>query len=128
MEVDPAAPVRSLSIAQQQLVEIAKALSIRARIIILDEPTATLTSHEISRLFELIAQLKEDGIGVVYISHRLEEVKTIGDRVTVLHDGVRVGRGMPSRFPLMSSFVRWWVERWKPRPAFISRQGKRPLN
>jgi ABC-type sugar transport system ATPase subunit len=91
MDVDPDVPVRSLSVAQNQLVEIAKALSVRARIIILDEPTATLTNREISRLFDLIVQLKDEGIGLIYISHRLEEVKAIGDRVTVLHDGVKVG-------------------------------------
>ncbi len=91
MDVDPDVPVRSLSVAQNQLVEIAKALSVRARIIILDEPTATLTNREISRLFDLIMQLKGEGIGLIYISHRLEEVRAIGDRVTVLHDGVKVG-------------------------------------
>ena len=123
MAINPDAPVRSLSIAQQQLVEIVKALSIRARIIVLDEPTATLTSHEISRLFELIMQLKENGIGVVYISHRLEEIEAIGDRVTVLHDGVKVGTWNAksiSTEELIRAMVGKAVE---TQAAFVYRQG-----
>ena len=91
IELDPDAIVRTLSIAQQQLVEIAKALSIDAKIIILDEPTATLTRREISALFTLLKNLKEQGIGIIYISHRLEEIEEIGDRVSVMRDGKMVG-------------------------------------
>lgn len=80
-------PVSRLSIAQQQMVEIAKALSVDARLIAMDEPSATLTLHELKNLFNLIRTLKEQGIGVVYISHRLEEIFEICDRLTVLRDG-----------------------------------------
>jgi ribose transport system ATP-binding protein len=85
------APVRTLGVAEQQLVEIAKALSRDARIIVMDEPTAALTAHEIQRLFGIVRTLTSRGIGVIYISHRLEELGEIGDRVTVLRDGQRVG-------------------------------------
>lgn len=85
--LDIDAPVKSLSIARQQLVAIARALSRRVRILALDEPTAPLTSHEIRGLFSVIRKLRVDGVGIVYISHRLEEVFEIGDRVAVLRDG-----------------------------------------
>lgn len=88
--VAPSHPVRALGVAEQQLVEIAKALSRDARILVLDEPTATLTAHEIPRLFRAIRRLTARGVGVIYISHRLEELGEIGDRVTVLRDGRRV--------------------------------------
>jgi ribose transport system ATP-binding protein len=81
-------PVRRFSIAQQQMVDIAKALSYNANIIIMDEPTDSLTENEIMVLFEIIHKLKKDGITVVYISHRLEEIFEICDTVTVLRDGV----------------------------------------
>src|SRR5579875_470577 len=80
-------PVRRLSVAQQQTIEIAKALLRKARILVMDEPTATLTEREIDRLFALIVQLKAAGVGVIYISHRLEELPRIADRITVLRDG-----------------------------------------
>lgn len=91
VRVDPAAICRQLSIAEQQVVEIAKALSLEARIIVMDEPTAALTPREVERLFEVIRELKSRGIGVVYVSHRLGEVLEIADRVTVLRDGETVG-------------------------------------
>jgi len=80
-------PVRQLSIAQQQLVEIARILSQDVRILVMDEPTAALNPQEVRRLFQLIAELKAQGIGIIYVSHRLEEVLEIADRVTVLRDG-----------------------------------------
>ncbi|GHU12468.1 ribose import ATP-binding protein RbsA [Spirochaetia bacterium] len=80
-------PVKHFSVAQQQMVDIAKALSYRPKIIIMDEPTDALTDNEIVVLFEIIRQLKKDGITVIYISHRLEEILEICDRVTVLRDG-----------------------------------------
>ncbi len=82
----------ALSVGQQQLVEIAKALSREARILVMDEPTAALTSREVSLLFETIAGLRAQGVGIVYISHRLDEVEAIADRVAVLRDGVAVGK------------------------------------
>ena len=87
LDVDPAAQVKSLSMAQQQMVEIAKALSLKAEILIMDEPTSSLTESETVRLFEIINELKRDGVAIVYISHRLDEFQHIVDRVTVMRDG-----------------------------------------
>jgi ribose transport system ATP-binding protein len=87
LDLDPGRRVSSLSVADQQRVEIAKALAVDAKVVIMDEPTATLTEAEIDDLFELIEQLKKDGIAIFYISHRLEEVVRIADRVTVMRDG-----------------------------------------
>ena len=81
----------SLSMPEQQIVEIAKAIGGQARILIMDEPTASLTTREVERLFRLIADLREQGAGIVYISHRLEEIFAIADRVTVLRDGEVAG-------------------------------------
>lgn len=89
--VAPDKPCRSLTVAQQQVVEIAKALSLNARIIVMDEPSATLTLKEVERLFAIIRELKSQGIGVIYISHRLDEIFEIADRVMVLRDGRHVG-------------------------------------
>ncbi len=87
LEVAPGTRVRDLSLAQRQLVEIGRALSQKARIIVMDEPTATLTSHEVEFLMSTIAALKADGVGIIFISHHLEEVFAICDRVTVMRDG-----------------------------------------
>ena len=111
------AAVRTLSVAQQQMVEIAKALSVDASVIFMDEPSASLTSDEVSKLFEIISTLKHEGVGVVYISHRLDEVFAIADRITVFRDGrhiatkdagefsqdevirLMVGRSLEAHFP-----------------------------
>jgi rhamnose transport system ATP-binding protein len=85
--IDPERLVATLSMPEQQLVEIAKAIGAEARIVIMDEPTASLTEREVERLFEVIARLRGDGVGVIYISHRLEEIAAVADRVTVLRDG-----------------------------------------
>ena len=85
-------PVNRLSVAQQQIVEIAKALSQNARILVMDEPSATLTPPEVEALFRIIRDLKKDGIGIVYVSHRLEEIFEISDRILVLRDGATVGQ------------------------------------
>lgn len=87
VKIDARAPVHTLSIAQQQMVEIAKATSRKARIIVMDEPSATLTDHELHSLFSLIRQLKSEGVSIIYISHRLEEVFEICDRATIMRDG-----------------------------------------
>jgi len=87
VKVPVKAPCESLSVAQQQMVEIAKAVSQDAKIIIMDEPSATLSDHELSGLFDMMRTLKAQGVSIVYISHRLEEVFTICDRATVLRDG-----------------------------------------
>jgi ribose transport system ATP-binding protein len=90
LKVSPRTTVDLLGIAQKQLVEIAKALSEESKILILDEPTATLTSKEITLLFEIIKQLKQKGVTIIYISHRLQETFEIGDRITVLRNGLKV--------------------------------------
>lgn len=87
VKLDVRVPVSQLSVAQQQMVEIAKATSRNARIIAMDEPSATLTEHELENLFNLIRRLKSEGVSIIYISHRLEEIFQIADRVTVLRDG-----------------------------------------
>lgn len=89
--VDPDAVVSSLSIADKQMVEIAKTLSKRARVLILDEPTAVLTQNESAALFALIERLRDRGVGIVYISHKLEEIERIADRITIIRDGELVG-------------------------------------
>jgi ribose transport system ATP-binding protein len=88
--IDTGTPVGHLSVAQQQMVEIAKALSRNVRILAMDEPTAPLTERETESLFRVIRSLKERGVGIIYISHRLEEIFEVGDRVTVLRDGTLV--------------------------------------
>jgi rhamnose transport system ATP-binding protein len=90
-DIDPDAFVHSLSMPEQQLVEIARALGANARVLILDEPTASLSEREVERLLGVIRELRRQGVGIVYISHRLEELFQIADRVTVLRDGASVG-------------------------------------
>ncbi|MBI2949135.1 MAG: sugar ABC transporter ATP-binding protein [Verrucomicrobia bacterium] len=117
VEINPEARCQSLTVAQQQLVEIAKALSQQTQIIVMDEPSATLTTQEVERLFSVIRDLRSQGIGVIYISHRLDEIFQIADRVLVLRDGrhvatrpmakadrdtlieLMVGRKLESEFP-----------------------------
>jgi ABC-type sugar transport system ATPase subunit len=91
LQIDPRTPVRNLGIGQQQLVEIAKALSHDARILVLDEPTAALADAEVETLARILDKLRLRGIGMVYISHKLEEVFRLSDRITVLRDGRTVG-------------------------------------
>ena len=88
--ISPGSPVRELSVAQQQTVEIAKALSFEARILVMDEPTAALSPHEVDALFERVRLLQERGLAVVYISHRLKEIFELSRRITVLKDGRKV--------------------------------------
>ena len=91
VNLDPRAMVGDLSVAQQQMVEIAKALSHNARIVIMDEPTSALTDTEVSALFDIIRGLRQENLGVIFISHRIEEVVEICDRITVLRDGQNAG-------------------------------------
>ncbi|HEU4797904.1 MAG TPA: sugar ABC transporter ATP-binding protein, partial [bacterium] len=91
LPIDPRRRLGTLTVAEQQLVEIAKALSVEADLVIMDEPTAALTVEETERLFRFIRDLRARGVGVVYITHRLEEIFRIADRVTVLRDGQHVG-------------------------------------
>lgn len=91
IEIDPAEKIGNLTVGKQQMVEIAKAISSKAKIIIFDEPTAALTDFEIEELFKVIRDLKKQGTGMVYISHRMDEINVISDRVTVMRDGEYVG-------------------------------------
>lgn len=121
VDISPTRQVRTLSIAQQQMIEIAKALSLNAKIIIMDEPTDTLTDTEVESLFKIIKELKNQGKGLVYISHRLKEIFEICDKLTVLRDGqliaerevkdvdedevirLMVGRTLEEQFPFIES-------------------------
>jgi ABC-type sugar transport system ATPase subunit len=91
LDLNPDRLVADLSVAEQQMVEIAKALAVESRLIIMDEPTSALAESEVARLFAICRELKEQGIGIVFVSHRLDEVKTLCDRLTVLRDGQLVG-------------------------------------
>jgi ribose transport system ATP-binding protein len=93
VDINPRTPLRRLTVAQQQMVEIAKALSLNAQVVIMDEPSATLGGQDLDRLFEVIAALKKQGVTVIYISHRLAEIYQIADRVTVFKDGKVVNTG-----------------------------------
>jgi len=90
VKIDARAPVNTLSVAGQQMVEIAKATSKKSKIIVMDEPSATLTDHELRALFRLMLQLKSEGVSIVYISHRLEEIVEVCDRATIMRDGHHV--------------------------------------
>ena len=85
--------MRTLSVAQMQIVEIAKALSLEAKILLMDEPTASITEHETAALFTLLKRLRDDGVAIVFVSHKLEEIFAIADRVTVLRDGRNAASG-----------------------------------
>ncbi len=87
VDIDPEAEVGHLTVARQQLVEIAKALSYKSKVLVMDEPTSALTETEVEHLFTLIADLKAQGVGIVYITHKMDEVKRIADRITVMRDG-----------------------------------------
>jgi ribose transport system ATP-binding protein len=89
--IDPRAYVADLPVAQRQMVEIAKALSYRSKLIIMDEPTATLTEKEVLKIFEIVKALRAQGVAIIYISHRLEEAFELSDRITVLRDGRKIG-------------------------------------
>jgi ribose transport system ATP-binding protein len=95
LDIDPATPVSDLSAARMQLVEIAKALSLRSRVLLLDEPTSSLTSSEADLLFTILRRLRDDGTSLVFVSHKLEEVQEICDRVTVLRDGANACDSLP---------------------------------
>ncbi|HEX9905355.1 MAG TPA: sugar ABC transporter ATP-binding protein [Propylenella sp.] len=93
LEVRPMALVRDLSVAEQQMVEIARALSMRSRLIVMDEPTSALSSSEVRKLFRIVRDLKREGLSIIFVTHRLEEVRELCDRYTVLRDGRLVGSG-----------------------------------
>jgi ribose transport system ATP-binding protein len=103
-DIDPRMPLRALSPGQKQRTEIARALSLDAKVLLLDEPTATLSETDAARLFELLAQLRKNGIAMVYISHRLREVLKVTDRVVCLRDGERVAE-LPTREATLDKLV-----------------------
>ncbi|MCK9287457.1 MAG: sugar ABC transporter ATP-binding protein [Sphaerochaetaceae bacterium] len=100
VSIDPETITGSLQVSKQQMVEIAKALSIDAKVLIMDEPTSALTSREIDELFNIIRNLKSSGCGIVYISHRLEELTNIADRVTIMRDGQFITSGSYKDFTM----------------------------
>lgn len=110
LDLDPQAPVGSLPFAQRQMLEIARALSENARLLIMDEPTSALSDREIHRLFELLRDLKARGVAVLFISHRLEEIFQIADRITILRDGHHIGT-FPITEVTPSAVVRMMVGR-----------------
>ncbi|PZQ52103.1 MAG: D-xylose ABC transporter ATP-binding protein [Rhodovulum sulfidophilum] len=110
LRMDPRAPVGGLTIARQQMVEIAKALSNRSRILIMDEPTAALNDAEIAELFTIIRGLRAEGVGIIYISHKMDEIRRISDRVTVMRDGATVGTVEAAGTP-MPTVIRMMVGR-----------------
>ncbi|WP_406395955.1 sugar ABC transporter ATP-binding protein [Streptomyces sp. NBC_00887] len=117
VDVDPRTPVGELGIARMQMVEIAKALSLDARILIMDEPTAVLTSDEVAKLFRIVRSLRADGVGIIFITHHLEEIAAVGDRVTILRDGASVDR-VPADTPedeLVRLMVGRSIEQQYPR-------------
>ncbi|MGW4347001.1 sugar ABC transporter ATP-binding protein [Streptomyces sp. NPDC004690] len=117
VNVSPRARVRELGIARLQMVEIAKALSLDARVLIMDEPTAVLTSEEVEKLFAIVRALRADGVGIVFITHHLEEIAALGDRVTVIRDGRSVGQ-VPATTPedeLVRLMVGRSIEQQYPR-------------
>jgi ABC-type sugar transport system ATPase subunit len=126
LRVSPQTPARRLSVAQKQMVEIARALARNVRVLILDEPTSSLTERETEKLFEIIAQLKNRGVGIIYISHRLAEVFRIAQRVTVLRDGVVVG-SLPVQDASEDLLVRMMVGRDLARLFTEARSSDAPV-
>jgi len=123
VELNPDALVRDLTVAQQQVVEIAKALSLDSRIIVMDEPSAALSPREVEGLFRIVEELKSQGIGVVYVSHRLDEIFAICNRVTVLRDGAYVDSkpiGELTRETLIELMVGRKLENEFPKRAFAN--------
>jgi ribose transport system ATP-binding protein len=110
LDLDPRTRIGDLTVARQQMVEIAKALSFKSRVLIMDEPTASLTTAEIAELFRIIRDLKAQGVGIVYISHKMDELKQISDRVTVMRDGQYVGT-VPTAETSMEAIIKMMVGR-----------------
>ena len=122
LDIDLSRPVEDYSLSVKNRIEIAKALVFDARIFIMDEPTSALSGPEVERLFALVRQLKARGCGVIYITHRMEEIYRIADRITVLRDGKYVGTGRPSDLP-ETELIRWMIGRELSR-QFPARRAK----
>ncbi|MBI2421202.1 MAG: sugar ABC transporter ATP-binding protein [Candidatus Hydrogenedentes bacterium] len=110
LNVDPGVPAGNYPISIQQGIEIAKALAFESRILIMDEPTSSLNQEEVDRLFEVIAGLRAAGCGIIYISHKMEEIYRIADRITVLRDGALAGTAPAGELP-QEKLIRWMVGR-----------------
>jgi len=123
LDIDTAVPVSRLRVGRQQIVEIAKALSFHSRVLIMDEPTSALSDHEVEVLFELITNLKEQGVAIAYITHKLDELFRLGDRVTVLRDGKPAGEARIEEVT-HDDVVRMMVGRRLSAP--ISTEGRAP--
>ncbi len=124
-DIRPETPVHQLSIAEQQLVEIGRAIAVGCRVLVLDEPTSSLARNDIERLFALVQRLRPQGLGIIYISHFLEEVRTLSDRYTVLRDGRSVGTGQTAGTPdhdIIAQMVGRSVEDLYPRS--VRQQGE----
>ncbi|WP_053851280.1 sugar ABC transporter ATP-binding protein [Streptomyces sp. NRRL B-24085] len=131
-EIDPARLVGELSAAQQQIVSMARALSHDVRLIVMDEPSAALDPDEVDNLFRIVGDLTAEGVAVVYISHRLEEIRRIGDRVTVLKDGRAVAVGLPAKSTPTREVVALMTGRnveyvFPERPPAEARSAGKPL-
>ena len=109
LDLDPMMPVSDLSVGEQQMIEIARACD-ESRVIVMDEPTSALTEHEVTRLFGIVRKLKQRGLGIIFVTHRLNEVMEICDRVTVLRDGKLAGAGEVGRLGI-DDFIRMMVGR-----------------
>jgi ribose transport system ATP-binding protein len=110
LDIDVDQPVETFPIATQQLIEVAKAMSIQAKVIIMDEPTSALRAPEVRRLFRLKDELKARGYGIIYITHRMEEIEEIADRITVLRDGEHIGTALAPELPI-PKLITWMVGR-----------------
>jgi len=110
IDVDPKQEVGGMTVARQQLVEIAKAISFKSKVLVMDEPTSALNDKEVAHLFDIIAELKAQGVGIVYITHKMDEVKKIADRVTVMRDGQTIDT-LPAEGTSMAKIISLMVGR-----------------
>jgi methyl-galactoside transport system ATP-binding protein len=110
MDIDPKTWVRDLSVSKVQSLEIAKAVSKKAKVIIMDEPTSSLTEHEVAQLFEIIRRLKNEGVAIIYISHKIEEILAVADEVSILRDGRHIGT-YPARELTTDLIIKYMVGR-----------------
>lgn len=122
LDIEPATPVDKLSVAQKQLVEIAKALSLKSKVLLLDEPTASLTPHETDTLFNILRKLRDDSVSLVFVSHKLEEVQEICDQVTVLRDGQNACDSRSISGLDRQEIVRLMIGRNEQIPAWAARE------
>jgi ribose transport system ATP-binding protein len=127
LKLDPQVTVGTLTIAKQQMVEIAKALSYNFRVLIMDEPTAALNDAEIADLFSIINQLKEQGVGIVYISHKMDELKRIADRVTIMRDGEYVDTVPAASTPIKTIITKMVGREVKDDPLLVPDTSQNPI-